>query len=193
VALGGFLEEVEEDELRRLFEVNLFGLWDLTRRALPAMRAQGRGTVVQVSSMAGRMALPGLGAYAASKFALEGMSEAWRHELRPFGVRVCLVEPGPYKTDIFGRNRTMARRTGEEGSPYAARSARLDAAAARFTERHAGDPQEVADRIARLLADHEPPLRVPMGPGAQLRLAARALLPWSLLEAAVARASGGQA
>ena len=191
VALGGFLEQIDDDELRRLFDVNVFGLWDLTCKVLPTMRAQRSGCVVHVTSMAGRLSMPGLGAYAASKWAVEGMAEAWRHELRPFGVRMCLIEPGPYKTDIFGRNRTMARRAALPDGPNAARTRALDAIAARMTDRLAGDPQEVADRILELLTDYNPPLRVPIGPTAHLRLALRLLLPWSALEALVARLTAG--
>ncbi|MCZ7687032.1 MAG: SDR family NAD(P)-dependent oxidoreductase [Sandaracinaceae bacterium] len=109
VPLGGFQEQIEEDELRRLFEVNVFAAWALTKLCLPSMRERREGIVVNITSMAGRQAMPGLGAYAGSKFALEGMTEALRHEMRPFGVRVVLVEPGPYKTDIFARNRVVAR------------------------------------------------------------------------------------
>jgi NAD(P)-dependent dehydrogenase (short-subunit alcohol dehydrogenase family) len=191
VALGGFLEQIDDDEMRRLFDVNVFGLWDLTCKVLPTMRAQKSGCVVHVTSMAGRLSMPGLGAYAASKWAVEGMAEAWRHELRPFGVRMCLIEPGPYKTDIFGRNRTMARRMTEPDGPYAVRSRALDAIANKATDRIAGDPQEVADRILELLTDYNPPLRVPIGPTAHLRLALRLLLPWSVLEAVVARLTAG--
>src|SRR5690606_6191985 len=124
VGLGGFQEQVETDELQRLFDVNVLSIHALTRLALPHLRAS-KGMVMNVSSMAGRQAMPGLGAYAASKFAVEGMTEALRHELRPFGVRVVLVEPGPYKTDIFERNRWMARATSEPG-PYSRFLRRLE-------------------------------------------------------------------
>lgn len=185
IALGGFLEQLDDDEIRRLFEVNVFAVHALTCRVLPAMRAQRSGAVVMISSMSGRMAMPGLGAYAASKFALEGMSEAWRHELAPFGVRVTLVEPGPYKTDIFERNRNEGRRAKEPGNPYLPYVARLEAELGKAVE-GAGDPSEVARRIADLVEDRGPALRHPMGPNVALR---RVLLqlPFALREWGIRR------
>jgi NAD(P)-dependent dehydrogenase (short-subunit alcohol dehydrogenase family) len=102
--LGGFIEQIAEDELRRLFDVNVFAAWALTKTCLPHLRASREGIVINIASMAGRQAMPGLGGYAGSKFAIEGITEALRHEMRPFGVRVVLVEPGPYATDIVGRS-----------------------------------------------------------------------------------------
>jgi len=185
IGLGGFLEQVDDDEMQRLFEINVFAVHRLTREALPLLRAS-RGSVVMVSSMSGQLALPALGAYAASKFALEGMSEAWRHELRPFGVRVTLVEPGPYKTDIFGRNRNEARRAREPSSPYATYVQRIDGELD-AVDRRAGDARDVARRIADLLEHPDPPLRHPMGPGSLLRRATKRLAPFRWWEAAIRR------
>lgn len=186
--LGGFLETVDEDELRDLFEVNVVAPWALTRACLPSMRAQGRGTVVMVSSMSGRMALPGLGAYAASKFALEGLSEAWRHELAPFGVRVVLIEPGPYRTDIFGRNRLLTRNASAEG-PYAAWTRHLDRVLEARTAR-AGDPEEVAARICDVIEAERPRLRHPMGRGSVARTLLLRAAPFGVVERLVARIAG---
>lgn len=188
VALGGFLEQVSEEELRHLFDVNVFGAWGMTKACLPLMRESGGGTVVMVSSMAGRMALPGLAAYAGSKFALEGLSEGWRHELAPFGIRVVLLEPGAYRTDIFGRNRTLCRAARDPDSPYAPWMDSMDQLFARLVDRLARDPQEVADRIVALLGDPRPPLRVPIGPLARPRDKARMLLPFSAVEWVMAQA-----
>ena len=189
VALGGFWEQVEEDELRRLFDVNVFAPWALTKRCLPHLRAVGReGIVINVTSMAGRQAMPGLGMYAASKFALEGMTEALRHELRPFGVRVVLVEPGPYRTDIFGRNRTVAKNA-DDASPYAPYLAKLEAVVAKL-EPKMGDPVEVADLVVRLLTDPRPRLRYPLGPGVPARLWARRVLPFEGVEKIIQRVVG---
>jgi NAD(P)-dependent dehydrogenase (short-subunit alcohol dehydrogenase family) len=176
VALGGPLEELTEAELRRLFEVNFFGLWALTNDVLPGMRAQRRGHIINVSSMAGRMAMPCLGAYAATKHAVTGMSEALRHEVRDFGVQVVVVEPGPYKTDIFGRNRNIAAAAERADSPYAELVGRMNRLTEK-AEKSAGDPQEVADRIVDLLAADAPPFRNPMGATALPRILARWILP----------------
>ncbi len=184
VALGGPLEQVEEDELRRVFEVNVFGLWALTRACLPAMRAAGRGRVINISSMSGRHALPLLGVYASSKFALEGMSEAWRHELRPLGVDVVLVEPGAYRTDLFGRNRTLARRARDEPA-YLPLIERIDALFAKTVDRTARDPREVSRLVVALLTARSPALRYALGPGTALRNVALRVLPGRVVEGVV--------
>lgn len=181
IAIGGFHELLSEEDLRGVMEVNLFAVWALTNLVLPGMRARGGGTIINVSSMSGRMAMPGLGAYSASKFALEGLSEALRHELRPFGIRVALVEPGPFKTDIFGRNLRVAAATGDAAPAYAARAAHVEALALRFAAR-GGDPQEVATLIADLCEAPDCALRHPIGPGTGLRLLLTRILPFGLWE-----------
>lgn len=188
VALGGFLEQIEEDELRRLFDVNVFGAWAMTKACLPLLRESGGGHVIMVSSMSGRMALPGLAAYAGSKFALEGLSEGWRHELAPFGVKVVLLEPGAYRTDIFGRNRTLCRNAKDPSSPYAPWMTSLDSLFERLVDRLARDPSEVSDRIVALLQDSRPPLRVPLGPLARPRDKMRGLLPFAAIELVMGQA-----
>ena len=94
----GAIEDLPRDVLRRQFEVNVFAAMQLCREVLPAMRAQGSGCIVNVSSIAGRVSVPLIGAYCASKFALEALSDALRLEARPYGVGVVLVEPGPVET-----------------------------------------------------------------------------------------------
>jgi NAD(P)-dependent dehydrogenase (short-subunit alcohol dehydrogenase family) len=162
IPLGGFLEEVGEDELRRVFETNFFAPWLLTRAVLPAMRAQQRGTIVMMSSRSGRSAFPALGTYASSKFALEGLSEAWRHELRPFGIDVYLVEPGPFKTDIWDRNRHVSKHAFQPGGPYERFEARLDQTFRRIAAR-ARDPQKVVEHTLDLLEKRRAPLRHSIG------------------------------
>jgi NAD(P)-dependent dehydrogenase (short-subunit alcohol dehydrogenase family) len=186
-SLGGFLELVEEEELRALLELNLIAPWALTRAALPLMRRSGPGTVVMVSSTSGLTALPGLGAYAASKFALEGLSEAWRHELALFGLRVVLIEPGAYATDIVGRNRQLSRGLRQSG-PYAPWTRGLLEVFERSFVRLARDPEEVAQAILQILGDPSPPLRYPLGPGSTLRSMFRRILPFGLMEWGMARA-----
>jgi NAD(P)-dependent dehydrogenase (short-subunit alcohol dehydrogenase family) len=186
IALGGFLETLEEDEVRNVLEVNVVAPWALTKEVLPAMRAQRSGTVVMVSSMSGRLGLPGVGAYAASKFALEGMSESWHHELALFGVRLVLVEPAQYKTDIFGRNRTLGRRS-EEPGPWLAHAQRLDARVRGMVERSAGDPQEVATLVADIVAMKNPRFRYPIGPNAWLRGFLARFTPFWITERVIGR------
>lgn len=192
VSLDGPFELVTDDELRRLFEVNVFGAFGLTREALPLMRARGRGRVIMVSSMSGRMALPAMGAYAASKFALEGLGEAWQHELRPFGVELVLVEPGPYRTELF-RPEAMSAMTREAvgaPGPYRALVDRF-VVLREAVRKSAGDPAEVAAVIGDLAAARKVPLRVPVGASARLRSLARRLLPDGALSRIVGSVFGG--
>ncbi len=182
IAVGGFLEQLAEDELRRLFDVNVFGAWGMTKACLPALRQGGGGSVVMVSSMSGRMALPTLGAYAGSKFALEAFGEAWRHELKPFGIRVVLVEPGAYRTDIFERNRNVCRAFDEPDGPYRPWLETGNRLHQYIVDRLARDPAEVCDRIVQCLKDPNPALRQPLGPLARPRAAMLELLPFAAIE-----------
>lgn len=186
-ALGGFLELVEEDELRSLLDINLIAPFALTRSALPLLRRSAPATVVMVSSTSGITALPGLGAYATSKFGLEGMSEAWRHELSPLGVRVVLIEPGAYATDIIGRNRVLCRGAANPGVYAPWSQGLLDVFENSFA-RIARDPHEVAHAILSILNDRNPPLRYPLGPGSSLRSLFRRLLPFRVMEWGIALA-----
>ncbi|MCA8964483.1 MAG: SDR family oxidoreductase [Polyangiaceae bacterium] len=188
IAIGGFVEQFDEDEVRQVFDVNVFGAWALTKLCLPGMRARGDGLILNVTSVAGRLANPGLAIYAGSKFALEGITEGLRHEMRPFGVRVVLVEPGPYRTDIMSRNRRMVR-AAEERSPYAAHQAKLLAMLEKM-EARLGDPQEVADLCVRLLDDPAPRLRYALGPTTTARLALKRFAPFGLTEAVMKRLLG---
>lgn len=115
------VEDTRLQDLRAVFETNLFGLHDLTRRVLPAMRARGSGRIVNVSSIAGHLSVPLLGAYCASKFALRALSQALHNEVRRFGVRVSLVEPGVIRTGFGERSlqETRAAALDVEASPYA--------------------------------------------------------------------------
>lgn len=187
ITLGGFLETVDEDEFRRVMEVNLFATWALIQQVLPSMRAQRGGVVINVSSVAGLIAMPGLGVYAASKFALEGMSEAMRHELAPFGVRICLVEPGPYATDILHRNRAVGRRAMDPKSEYFPYVQRAEELFNRVVESGTGDPQVVADTVVQLLNRRTPPLRTSVGTSARVRIFMKRYLPFALIEALIAR------
>jgi len=114
----GALEETTPEELRAQLETNVVGVHRVTRAVLPAMRARRAGTIVTLGSVSGRVAVPMVGAYHASKWALEGMIEALRLELLPFGVRVVLVEPGPYESDLHVKELTAAA-AGRPDSPYA--------------------------------------------------------------------------
>ncbi len=187
----GAMELLSRDLLRRQFETNVFGLQDLTNRLLPAMRAAGSGRVVQVSSVLGRLTLPMVGAYCASKHAVEAMAEAQRIELRSTGIGVILVEPGPIetafrKTAAVHAEATVPQGNGSFGSHYAAAIRdRMSAkgATAGFTQQ----PSSVARVIADALESPRPRARYPVTLPAQLGPAIRALVPDELYDLLMAR------
>ncbi|MFV8753105.1 SDR family oxidoreductase [Nannocystaceae bacterium ST9] len=159
--LAGFAEDVDEAGLREQFETNFFGLVRLTRGLLPAMRERRWGRVINLSSVSGRRGLPDHSAYCASKFAVEGWSEALRYELIPYNVFVSLVEPGMFpSTGIFAR----AQRAEPEGSVHAKSRASLAAATAKLRKLFArADPRAVAEVVATIALADEPRLRYPVG------------------------------
>ena len=188
--IGGSVEDLSLVELREQFETNFFGLVALTKAVLPGMRERRHGRIVNVSSVNGRVAVPGLGAYCASKFAVEGFSESLRHELLPFDVYVALVEPGTFRTDIFDRNRRMAERARDPGSPWYEISRRMEALVDRQVERSTADPRQVARAVADLATAARPRLRTLVGRDARAGSLLARLLPDRLWETAVGRATG---
>ncbi|WP_427168233.1 SDR family NAD(P)-dependent oxidoreductase [Streptomyces sp. C1-1] len=154
--LFGMVEETTEEQARAQLDTNLFGpLW-VTQAALPFLRARRGGHIVQVSSLGGLAAFPGLGLYNASKWALEGMSEALAQEVGPLGIRVTIVEPGPYGTDWSGASAVHAR-------PIAAYEPVREARRSGATARAPQDPRATADVILELVDTDEPPLRLFLG------------------------------
>jgi NAD(P)-dependent dehydrogenase (short-subunit alcohol dehydrogenase family) len=174
----GPLEETTPDELRAQLETNVVGVHRVTRAVLPAMRERGSGTIVTLGSVSGRVAVPIVGAYHASKWALEGMIEALRLELLPFGVRVVLIEPGPFKTALHS-NEVRAAASGRPDSPYAA----VDAAYVRQAGRmRRAEVKQVVDVIERAATARNPKLRWPVGPTSFTVGRLRALVPDRLYE-----------
>jgi NAD(P)-dependent dehydrogenase (short-subunit alcohol dehydrogenase family) len=182
ITLGGFLEQVDESEIRRVFEVNVFGSWAMTRACLPQLRKHVGAKIIFISSMQGLNAFPMLGVYAGSKFALEGLAEAWRHELRIFGMDVVLVEPGGYRTEIFGRNRHLTCHAGDIETPYTGLVHNLHDRFLQTANRIAGDPRKVADLVVRILEKRRPGLRYPVGLDAKVRLLIVRILPFRWIE-----------
>src|SRR5206468_10675004 len=121
----GAFEETPMTEVRRQFETNVFGLVRLSQLVLPGMRRQGWGRIVNLSSMGGRLTLPGGAFYHATKYAVEALSDALRFEVRPFGIDVIVIEPGPIKTQFGDTAIAAVRRVGSPESPYAAFNAML--------------------------------------------------------------------
>jgi NAD(P)-dependent dehydrogenase (short-subunit alcohol dehydrogenase family) len=182
VAAAGALEDVTESELRRVMETNFFGVLELTRALLPTLRAQRRGRIVIVSSEAAFMGQPTNSIYCASKWAVEGWAEAIAYELEPFGIDVVLVEPGPYRTEIWN----STARIQPPGSPYHAWVQHVFRAGDAYAARMARNPREVALVIAHALEARRPRFRYPVGPFARLNHFLRGKLPSRLLRRATA-------
>jgi len=159
-ALFGAIEEGTPDEYRPMFEVNVFGLIETTRAALPVLRRSG-GKIVNMSSGAGIEGRGGGGYYHAAKFAVEGISEALADELEPFGIRVLIVEPGPFRTNFLGRSITMAANQMPE---YAASSRKHYRAT--NNGHQAGDPEKAVAVILQAIDADDAPLHLPLGPAA---------------------------
>lgn len=160
----GVAEALDEATLRGQFETNFFALTSLTQALLPAMRERRHGRVINISSAAGRAAIPAHAAYCASKFALEGWSESLRYELVPYNVFVSVVEPGLFPTQIFGRNRVDGARSAQLDPGYARLRAAIDADTARMRRILSfADPDDVAQRVAEIAICERPRLRYPVG------------------------------
>ena len=180
VAAAGASEDLPESELRRVMETNFFGVLELTRALLPTFRAQRRGRIVIVSSEAAFMGQPTNSIYCASKWAVEGWAEAVAYELEPFGIDIVLVEPGPYRTEIWD----STPRIQPLGSPYHAWVLHVLRAGDAHAARMARDPTEVALVIAHALEARPPRFRYPVGPLARLNHFLRGKLPSRLLRRA---------
>jgi NAD(P)-dependent dehydrogenase (short-subunit alcohol dehydrogenase family) len=182
ISIVGAVEETETGQAQALFDVNFFGAVRVTRAVLPTMRAQRRGRVVFVGSVAGFLPAPFMGFYAASKHALEGYSETLDHEVRTLGIRSLLVEPGFMKTRI-GDNSTRAA---SQIADYAKARARAEANLATAVE-VGGDPALVAKVIHEAITSARPRLRYPVGKGSRTLARLRSLMPATLFDRGLRR------
>ena len=186
-SMAGFAEDMTLAELRRQFETNFFGNVAMTKAVLPVMRAQRSGHIVIVTSIAGRLGQPMLSAYSASKYALEGWSESLRIETHSLGVRVSLVEPGAYDTDIWERNVVIAKGSLDPASPNKERSQRF-AEFVKGSAKHRKDAREVAKLIVRIAQNPNPKLRYLIGGHAKVQVWLKRIVPWRRYERIVAKA-----
>lgn len=183
----GPIEEVPLTDVRRAMETNFFGTARMVQAFAPAMREQGSGTIVNVTSVAGVVSGPLGGFYAATKFAVEAMSEALHLEIGHFGVRVMIVEPGGFETG-FGQN--MVDHRGRPG-PYADLATLWDGALDTLRSGEAAPgPEVVATAIADALDSGDPPLRLPVGTDAQVIVAARESMSYSEFESTMRETLG---
>jgi NAD(P)-dependent dehydrogenase (short-subunit alcohol dehydrogenase family) len=185
VAVFGESEATSLDQARAQFETNLFGVMRMVNTVLPAMRSQGAGRIVNLSSLAGLLAVPLMPLYTASKFALEGYSESLRYELRPLGVWVTLIEPAFTATGLLASTEAAA-------NPVPAYDGLRDAARAAIADQAAGGPtpERVAETIARALAAGTPRLRYRVGRDAVWIPRLRAIAPPARYEAGARRKFG---
>ena len=154
------IEEGEDQEIRAMFEANFFGLARLTQAVLPGMRQRRRGTVVNISSIGGFVGFPGVGYYNATKFAVEGFTEALAKETAPLGIRAIIVEPGPFRTDWAGRSlKTPAHPISDYAETAVARRDAISGGSGS----QAGDPVRACAAIIQAVESEKPPLRLILG------------------------------
>lgn len=161
--LVGAFEDLSVEEIKSQFETNFFGVIRLTQQVLPIMRKQKSGTIVNVSSGAGRIGFPGMSAYVSSKFALEGLSESMSYELEPFGIKVVIIEPGVIRTN-FKKNSVMSEKSLDNSSisPYSSIIQKIDSSISSIIE-HATPPEDVAKAILHAITSNNPELRYLVG------------------------------
>jgi NAD(P)-dependent dehydrogenase (short-subunit alcohol dehydrogenase family) len=156
----GAIEELRDDELRRQFEVNLFGVLNVTRAALPELRRQRSGHIVQMSSLNGIEGMVGAGCYCATKFAVEGLSESLGAEVAHLGIKVTIVEPGPHRTEFASAESALVA---DPIDDYAESVGAAREAFADMDGNQPGDPVRAANAIIEAVDADEPPLRLPLG------------------------------
>lgn len=177
MGIAGPVENTTVEQAKAQFEVNFFGAFRVCRAVLPVMRSQGAGYIVNIGSIGGILAIPYQSMYSASKFALEGLSEALRMEVREFGIRVVLIEPGDHKTDLT-RNRTVTEV--DEAYRLSFQSALTKTA---HDEQNGAGPEKIARLVDRVVHQRNPRLRYAIGPAPQLAAVwLKRLLPNSLVE-----------
>ena len=182
-AVAGFAEDIKLEELRMQFDTNFFGTAALTQAVLPVMRRQRSGHIIMVSSIAGLHGTFSLSSYAASKHALEGWSESLRLEVNALGIKVILVEPGSFQTDIWTRGAYLGERSRDGSSPNRERGAKMRDRVQAIPK---ADPMDVARLMVRIAQDPNPKLRYLVGRDAKIQLAMKRILPWKWHEKVIA-------
>ncbi len=185
-ANGGFVEETPVEEYRKQFETNLFGAISITQLVLPYMREQQSGKIINISSISGQVAFPGLSPYVSSKYALEGWSESLRLEVKPFGIDVALIEPGSYNTNIWEVGKQLATNQSDTSSPYKEYMDKIQKHINSGSDTF-GNPIDVANKIVEIAESKRTNLRYPIGKGVKFMIFAKKILPWRLWEYLVLR------
>jgi len=182
INIRGFFEDLSEDEMRRVFNVNVFGTMAATRAVLPYMRSQGRGRIIIMSSAGGKLPALGSSAYCTSKFALEGFAQTLTQEVKPFGLSVSLVEPGFVKTELFGKNRYIASRALDQKGPYREWFLRLEQFTDQLVDAPTASTIDVAAAVFKALTAKHPRLTYIVGRRTKVLIALRRYLPGELFD-----------
>lgn len=159
----GAIEESEEEEVRRMFEINVFGLANMTKEVLPIMRKQRGGHIVNVASIGGLVAFPAVGFYNATKFAVDGFSESLSKEVAPLGIKVTVIAPSGFRTDWAGRSANEAKTVIED---YATTAGQNRNNIRGYSGKQPGDPERAAKAIIKAVESENPPLRLLLGAAA---------------------------
>ena len=173
--VAGAVEEVSESEYMPMFETNLFGLINLTKALLPQFRERRSGTIVNFSSIGGLIGSPGWGYYNATKFAVEGLSEALSEEMAPLGVHVMVVEPGPFRTDFLGRSGMEAKERISDYEPTAGKTREYFQTQ---SGKQPGDPRRAVEAVVAAVSNPNPPKHLLLGKSALTRFRKR-LTEWN--------------
>jgi NAD(P)-dependent dehydrogenase (short-subunit alcohol dehydrogenase family) len=175
--LFGALEDLSIAEMKAQFETNFFGVIRVTQQVIPVMRKQKSGTILNISSVGGRIGIPGLSAYHSTKFALEGLSESISYELEPFGIKVVLIEPGFIRTNIMNSS-IIAKKAQDQKSPYFSLTQQLERSfkAAMVNTSASSTPEVVAKVVVQAITSESPKLRYAVGNDAASTIQARTTL-----------------
>jgi NAD(P)-dependent dehydrogenase (short-subunit alcohol dehydrogenase family) len=182
MGLRGFFEDLSMEEIRQLYDVNVFGIMELTQAVLPHMRRQRSGRIIITSSAAGRMGSMSIAGYSSGKFAVEGLGECLHQEMQLFGIHVSLLEPGLIYTPHFGINRNRARRALDAGGPYYFWFCQHEAIVDKLLAKNKFTSVDVAKVVHKILTARKPKLRYMVGFKPKLLLALRAVMPGEIFE-----------
>jgi short-subunit dehydrogenase len=180
--LRGYFEDLGLDEIKRMFDANVFGVMDVTRAVLPHMRKAGRGRIHLISSVGGRIGSLGVSTYCSTKFALEGFGESLFMELAPLNIWVSLIEPGIIKTERWTMNRGLAANANNPNSPYHAWFVQSEQEADKLVKASTAKPVDVAEVVHQALIAENPQLRYMIGRKAKVAVALRRWLPGNMFE-----------
>lgn len=159
----GAIEESEDEEIRRMFEINFFGLANMTKAVLPLMRSQRSGHIINIASIAGLVGYPAVGYYNATKFAVDGFSESLSKEVAPLGIKVTIISPSGFRTDWAGRSANTSKLVIED---YAATAGANKDSIRGYSGNQPGDPMRAAQAIMKVVDSPNPPYRLLLGKGA---------------------------